>query len=291
MNEIANKQSSVSYPKANSNTELADRFATYFKEKIDRISSNLDSIPVASAPMSSEHDLSSGYTEFQPLSPEQLKKYILASPSKSCSLDPLPTPLLKECLDECLPLLLNIVNTSLEKGYMPRALKRAIITPVPKKANIEEYTNFRPISNLPYLSKLVERVVVDQLTQYCDHYSLNEPLQSAYRSGHSTETALLKVTNDILLNMDSQEVTLLTLLDLSATFDTIPHNLFVEKLRKDYGISGAPLQWFQSYFKDRLQQVVIEGAASKLLPLDTGMPRGRVWDPGDTPNTRKVWGT
>ena len=274
MNEIANIQSSVPYPKANSNKELADSFATYFKEKIDRISSDLDSIPVSSTPISSEQGLSSGYTEFSPLSPAQLKKLILATPSKTCSLDPLPTPLLKESLDECLPILVNIVNTSLEKGQMPKALKRAIITPVPKKANIQEYTDFRPISNLPFLSKLIERVVVDQLTQYCDNNGLNEPLQSAYRSGHSTETALLKVTNDILLNMDTQEVTLLTLLDLSAAFDTIPHNLFVERLQKDYGISGAPLEWFRSYFTDRQQQVVIEGVTSDAVPLDTGMPQG-----------------
>ena len=74
--------------------------------------------------------------------------------------------------------------------------------------------------------------------------------------------------------MDTQEVTLLTLLDLSAALDTIPHALFIEKLAKEYGITGAPLQWFESYFSDRLQQVVIDGAASNLTPLDTGMPQG-----------------
>ena len=175
--EIANTQATVSYPTATSNKVLADDFATYFKEKINRISDDLDSVPVPPSMISIENNLSSNFSAFTPLTPAQLKKYILASPSKACPLDPLPTTLLRECLSECLTIMVHIVNTSLEKGYMPKALKRAIITPVPKKPNIPEYTNFRPISNLPFLSKLIERVVVAQLTQYCEHNSLNEPLQ------------------------------------------------------------------------------------------------------------------
>lgn len=158
---------------------------------------------------------------------------------------------------------------------MPKSFKHALITPIPKKPNAQsDMKNYRPISNLPFVSKVIERIVINQLSEYCDQHNLNESLQSAYRHNHSTETALLKVTNDILVNMDNQSVTLLTLLDLSAAFDTVPHDRFLERLDSLFGIQGVALQWFRSYFKDRVQQVIINGAKSDSVALTTGMPQG-----------------
>ena len=104
-------------------------------------------------------------------------------------------------------------------------------------------------------------------------------MQSAYRKNHSTETALLKVTNDILMEMESQHAVLLVLLDLSAAFDTADHSVLLRRLQTSFGISGAPLDWFKSYLSARRQRVSIPGALSGSLPLDWGVPQGSCLGP------------
>ena len=104
-------------------------------------------------------------------------------------------------------------------------------------------------------------------------------LQSAYRKQHSTETALLKVMNDILLKMNSQHVTQIVLLDLSAAFDTVNHKILLERLQHDIGISGVPLQWFKSYLSDRSQRIAVQGTLSRLFELDFGVPQGSCLGP------------
>ena len=146
------------------------------------------------------------------------------SPNKFCDLDPVPTTLLRECINEILPLLTKIVNLSIQLGDMPKALKKAIITPLLKKIGLELINrNYRPVSNLAFLSKLIERVIAAQLVEHFVNNNLMDIFQSAYREAHSTETALLKVQNDILMAIDKGNVVLLVLLDLSAAFDTIDH--------------------------------------------------------------------
>ena len=99
-------------------------------------------------------------------------------------------------------------------------------------------------------------------------------LQSAYKTGYSTKTALLKITNDILLNMDKPRVILLVLLDMSAAFDTIPHHLFLKRIEHTFGISGEALRWFKSYFEERQQRVTIESKFSEDTALEIGLPQG-----------------
>ena len=117
--------------------------------------------------------------------------------------------------------------------------------------NHEDLKNYRPVSNLPYLAKLTEKVVVGQLNQHMTDQNLHEPNQSAYRKAHSTETALLKVFNDILVAIDHKECVMLILLDLSAAFDTVNHMALLERMEKQFGVTGNALSWFVSYFSDR----------------------------------------
>ena len=273
---LSRKPSTNAYPEANDDAELADRFSEFFEAKIRKINDSLnvgdmDTCDPMNIALSQSQNT---FDDFGRITTDELRKVIMESPSKSCALDPLPTPLLKLCVDELLPSISIIINKSLSSGYMPKQFKEAIIIPIPKKANIKELTNFRPISNLPFLSKVIERIVIDKLSEYCSVHGLEESLQSAYRKGHSCETALLRVMNDLLCNMDSQKVTLLTLLDMSAAFDTIPHDKFLERLESDYGISGNALSWFQSYFQDRFQAVRVNSSMSKSRPLTIGMPQG-----------------
>ena len=120
-------------------------------------------------------------------------------------MDPIPTWLLKQIVDVLLPLILRIVNSSVTSGLFPNALKAAHITPLIKEPtlNAEELKNYRPVSNRPFIGKTIERVVHNQLMEHLSAHGLLEPLQSAYRKSHSTETVVLKVSRDIRGYLDS----------------------------------------------------------------------------------------
>ena len=202
------------------------------------------------------------------------------SKATSCDLDPIPTKLLKENIDIILPVLTKMVNLSLQSGVFPDEWKLALVIPLIKKLGLELiYQSYRPVSNLPFISKVVERAVIDQDTV---HMQNNCPLpvdSSAYRQGHSTESALLKVHSDILANMESQKVTLLVLIDLSAAFDTVDHNIALTRLNTKFGISGTALKWHQSYLCGRQQCVFIDGIRSKVSDLHYGVPQGSCLGP------------
>ena len=170
---------------------------------------------------------------------------VKGSTKKSCNLDPMPTPLVIDCIDVLLPIITKIINLSLESGMFPDAWKNALVHPLLKKVGLDfHFKNYRPISNLQYVSKLTEKAVFNQTHTHMMVNSVYPPLQSSYRQFHSTETALLKVTNDIFLKMNSQEVTLLVTLDLSAAFDTVNHGILIDRLNKNVGIQGKALDWF-----------------------------------------------
>ena len=153
---------------------------------------------------------------------------ILATPSKSCELDPIPTDLLKHILPCVLELITDIVNLSLDNCMFPDTLKMALVKPLLQKANLDLIdNNFRPVWNLAYVSKLAECAAASQLIEHVDRFNLMEPNQLAYRALHSTETALLKVKTDIFSTLDHQEGACLILLDLSAVFHTIDHSTFL----------------------------------------------------------------
>lgn len=140
---------------------------------------------------------------------------------------------------------------------MPHCFKKAIVNPLLKKVGCDQNVlkNFRPVSNLTFLSKILEKAVLKQLLDYIKFSNLVEIFQSANKSYHSTETALVRVANDILSMLNDRKVCLLTLLDLSAAFDTIDHQILLNRLYSSFGISGRALAWFSSYLKDRTQAV------------------------------------
>ena len=136
--------------------------------------------------------------QFKELSVEDITKLIKQSPSKSCKLDPIPTTILKEALPSIAPLFAAIVNESMQMNVFPQHLKETLVKPLLKKANLDLIDkNYRPVSNLEFMGKTNEHAVTSQLTQHILENNLMEPMQSAYRSGHSTETALVKVKKQI----------------------------------------------------------------------------------------------
>ncbi len=168
----------------------------------------------------------------------------------------------------------------LQDGYVPNAWKDAHLLLILKKHRLEAlFENFRPVNNLSFVSKIAERAVVGQLL---DHSENNAPLptnQSAYRRFHSIETALVKVQNDILMSMDQREVTLLVLLDLSAAFDTVDHEIMLEILKSCFGVNGGALGWIKSFVSDRKQFVSVNQVLSSSFPMITRVPQGSCLGP------------
>ena len=197
---------------------------------------------------------------------------------KACDLDPIPGSLLITNLDVLMPVITGIVNLSLKSGSMPEKLKEAVLKPLLKKPNLDqtEFKNYRPVSNLSFLSKVIEKAVALQLTSYLEDNHLYEPLQSAYKKFHSTETALIKVHNDIATAIDSGHSVILVLLDLSAAFDTVDHTILIRRLSTRFGIRGGALDWFVSYLSDRKQYVKVNNTSSNSLCVTQGVPQGSV---------------
>lgn len=275
------KQSDITLPHAEDPKNLADKFAAFFDEKIvklhDRISMS-DHSPIS---VEIHENCSTSFTEFCDVTPDEVLKLIKQAPVTSCKLDPLPSSLFKDNLPELLPILTKIVNLSLSTGSFPDHLKEACVLPLLKKPSLDpdDMTNYRPISNLRFTSKLIERAAMSQLQTYLCENSLHAEMQSAYRPHHSTETALLRVQNDILLALDQRKEAVLVLLDFSAAFDIIDHIHLRHRLSSRYGIKGTVLKWFSSYLNNRKQSVLIDNVKSDYHHVWCGVPQGSVAGP------------
>ena len=220
-------------------------------------------------------------SSFTPVHRDEIKRLITASPNKSCNLDPIPTELVKMCQVDLLDPMTAIINCSLLNGVVPKQLKHALITPVLKKKSLDPDVlgNYRPISNLPFLSKVLEKVVANQLHGYLELNGLFSKMQSAYRRRYSTETALLRVQSDILLALDEGCEIILVLLDFSAAFDTIDHSILLSRLRGRFGITDMVLSWLTSYLSLRSVSVCIGSTSSPVCQLLHGVPQGSVLGP------------
>ena len=205
----------------------------------------------------------------------------MTSPVKSCSLDPVPTFIVREFVDLLLPYLTSMVNASLAQGRLPSSERHAIVTPLLKKPGLDtaDVSNYRPVSNLTFISKVVERAVAMQLNEYLTSNSMLPRSQSAYRKKHSTETAMLRVLSDFLSAADGRKVTLLGLLDMSAAFDCVDHAILLHRLQAGFGLSDDVLNWIRSFLTGRTQQVAYDGTLSAVQPVFFGVPQGSVLGP------------
>ena len=182
---------------------------------------------------------------FKPTTVPEISSIIREASKTSCPLDPIPTSLLHDVLPMLVPVITNIVNyTCLTSGVFPSCLKSAIVQPLLKKPSLDNniIRNFRPVSNLPFLSKVIEKVLAVRLLDHMTASNQMDPMQSAYRKGHRTETALLRVHNDIISAVDKGYGVCLIMLDLSAAFDAVDHTILLTFLKE-----GKTLDVFTSY--------------------------------------------
>ena len=219
------------------------------------------------------------YEQFNVVSKADIRKIISSSPTKSCGLGPIPAWQLKQ--DQLAPVLTTIVNVSLSCTEFTSEMKKAFLTPLIKKIILdwEIFKNYGPVSNLYFISKLVERFVCVQLVEHLKTNNVYDIFQSAYRQLHSTTTALLRAQNDLLQAVDNEGGAILALLDLSAAFDHIDHQKLLNLSNQSFGIRGVALKWFESCLKDRIQTVQIESCTSTPVTLKYGVPQGSVLGP------------
>ena len=277
-NDMTGKKKTLTLPTNVPVNELPDKFNSFFIDKIEVIRNQLDL--QSQSPIFNKYE-GPVFSIFSSVSEDYVKSIVLKSKKSFCSLDPLPAKLFYDCLDVLVPFITNIFNESLAKGIFPSDLKDSIVIPLLKKASLDcnVLKNYRPVSNLTFISKVLERIAYSQILGHLTTNKLKDKLQSAYKARHSTETALVKVVNDILCAIDEGNMSLLTLLDLSAAFDTIGHTILLKRLNISFGLDGAVLSWIQSYLSNRQQKVKINNVFSAEIPIKYGVPQGSVLGP------------
>ena len=175
--------------------------------------------------------------------------------------------------------LTHIYNLTLSTSDIPADFKVARVTPVYKrKGSKSDINNYRPISVIPTLAKILEFIVKSQLENYCSTFSILSPFQHAYQKHKSTVTALHQITDDILKEMDKGFVTACVFLDLTKGFDILPHDLLLKKM-KNLGIQSTELNWFQNYLSDRKQFVKCNNQISNVSSINIGVPQGTILGP------------
>ena len=200
--------------------------------------------------------------------------------NKSPGIDKIPVRAIKDSLPATLPVITSLINASFTRGIgkFPRSWKLAVVSPILKDGNHEEPNNNRPISRLPILSKVCERVALNQIMPYLVSNERLSTRQSGNKKLHSTETSLIRTTDAILSAIDEKKIAAVVLLDVSKAFDTINHGILFNKLL-DIGISPSSVAWFTSYLSDRRQVVRINSELSDPLPVVSGVPQGSILGP------------
>jgi hypothetical protein len=255
---------------------LAHDFGTYFINKVTNITSTFDT----NQPMytvSNDDNGQDGLFEFHTFQPDQILK--LRSMKISTVTDRITAEIFKCLWMNILDYFTSVVNKSLEVGTFPSAFKNATLTPILKSPTLDKnlLSSYRPVSNTPFLAKVLETAVASQLNVHLDDYL--SPYQSAFRSSHSVESALTHVSSSIFNYMDQGNDVFLILLDLSAAFDTIDHTLLLNILHERFKIRGTVLKWIKSYLQDRHFTVKVNGTFSEPFPLNVGVPQGSILGP------------
>jgi hypothetical protein len=221
------------------------------------------------------------FSGFELCSQVELREIIKSSPSKTCDLDPAPTFLVKDHIDVMLPFLTKLCNATILEGGLPESQRTAIVVPRLKGTGLDpaDVKSHRPISNLSFMSKVIERVIFRQLVVYLDSNNLVPKYQSGFRKHHSTESATLRVLSDIYSAIDNGRIALLALLDVSAAFDTVDHDILMHRLAESFGIVGQAHDWLSSFVTRRTYSVRFGGTTTSPWKVRSGIPQGSILGP------------
>ena len=257
VNTLSNRHPSRILPTICPSADLPSIFIKHFTNKVDKLRASIAFEHVTSILYTGT--TAATFSSFDKVSQLTVEECMLNSAPMSCELDPIPSKLLIECLDSILPSLTDLFNSSLASGIFQQCFKSALVTPILKKRCLDhnDFNNYRPVSNLCFITNILEKLVLSQISAYLNSHDLYNTCQSAYHPGHSTETALLKVVNDLFLSLNIGNISVLALLDFSSVFDTIDHPILVHRLYTDFVFTDVVLQWFSSYLTDRTHYVYL----------------------------------
>jgi len=279
VNRLLDNTSSNILPSHDSPVDLASNFNSFFKKKIEDIRKTF---PVDNRNLPDVEFSAEFLDVFRPATLDDVQAIISKFGLKCSPEDPLPSKLLPSITDVLLPIWLELINLSLEQGSI-ECLKSAVILPLLKGLDSlldpEIFKNYRPVSTLQLIGKIIERIVADRLDEHMDKNHLHCENQYGYKRCHSTETLLLKIANDLFLACDKLIPTLLMLLDLSAAFDTVDQEKMLSILKNRFGIRGIALEWFRSFLIGRSQRVMINESFSESESVDYGVPQGSILGP------------
>ena len=263
------------YPSA----DLPSIFIKHSTNKVEKPRANIASEHVTSTLVTGT--TAATYSPFEKVSQLTVKECILISLPKSCELDPIPSKLLIECLDSILPYLTDLFNSSLTSGIFQQCFKSAHVIPILKKRCLDHnnLNKYQPVSNLCFIAKIQAKIVLSQVSSYLNSHNVYNTCQSAYCPGLSTETALLKIVDDLFLSLSNGNISVLALLDFSSAFDTIDHSNLVHRIHAVFGFTNAVLQWFSSYLIDRTHYISLSNNFFAFAPVHSGVPHGSVFGP------------
>ena len=276
------KKSNVTLPQFdNKPVDLANRFNSFYTDKVKNIREKIPTIDSSDILNSMKSTFSGTPLDiFDPVSVEELRNLLKNKVIKTAFNDVLPRALMKKVFDKLLPYICDLINLSLRTGDMD-GIKESTIVPLLKKSGLdpEILKNYRPVSDIVLISKLIETVVLYRLNNHALAHNLQCDSQHGYKKFHSPETLLIKVVNDVLVAFDRNTGTILLLLDLSAAFDTVDIEKLIQILKNEYGITGTALKWFRSFLIGRKQRVRIHDTLSDYLDVLFGVPQGSVLGP------------
>ena len=283
-NILHTNSSKISLGLSENPATFCNKLASFFTNKILKLNaSNLNFLSgLSSDPFA--YDLPSAglpLDTFTPVTPAEVIELISSLQIKYSPVDPFPSSIIKSCSKSFSIIISNLANYSFIQGRFPLHYKLAQITPILKKPqlNPDDLASYRPISNLNTISKILERLALARLSPFILASSNFNPLQSAYRKKHSTETCIIKTLSDVYKSIEAGTSTLAVSLDLSAAFDTVCHSTLLTRLENSFGISGVVLKWISSYISDRSQFISAEDHKSSTHSLTFGVPQGSVLGP------------
>ena len=280
-NSLLDRNKKSVLPHTENPTSLANKFNNFFIEKIENIRNNLvaPNNHFVQRPATNNVNLPS-FSTFKPVSSEDVQKITNSRKIKTCPRDPIPAFLLRSSIMCIITSLVYLINLSLSTGSM-EGLRDSVITPILKKAGLdpESLSNYRPVCSSLYIDKLIQSSVLVQLNEHMSNNALHISQQSGYKRNHSCETVLLRILNDVLISLDSGICSVLLLLDLSAAFDTVDHEILLDILSEEIGLKGTVLNWFASFLSGRTQSTKIGDNHSKRRDMPYGVPQGSVLGP------------
>ena len=278
-NELLDKNDEKVLPAYTDSKKLANEFNTYYVEKVNKIRESIPKVDAESyysRPFSGTERL----CHFRPTTDAEVKKVIKESGIKTSVEDPIPAKLLQSSLDIVTPTFTALINKSLAEGSM-EGVKSSVVDPLIKKAGLDadNKKNFRPVNNLVFFSKLIERIVLIRLEEHMSKNKLHENSQFAYKTHHNTEMMMLGLFEEALKGFDDNMATIVIFLDLSAAFDTIDIDKLLDILYSEIGIDGVALKWIRSFLSGRTQRVKIDNEYSESCEVPCGAPQGSVLGP------------